>query len=175
MKVDEILDKQFSDNNESLKRREQTMFLGLLSCLVSTFAEYLNPEQISLLAENFKRARMRASGSEIDMSHFDVVSTEREIKNSLVPSKCLRRDEAALALYNLLPYSILNRKDSARLVKLSFPNFFGSVSTINTLFTKLSGLSGYKSNLSIVEISDHSVMGVETFLYELGETKINQN
>jgi hypothetical protein len=43
------------------------------------------------------------------------------------------------------------------------------------LFTKLSGLSGYKSNLSIVEISDHSVMGVETFLYELGETKINQN
>ena len=78
-------------------------------------------------------------------------------------------------MYNLLPYSILNRKDSARLVKLSFPNFFGSVSTINTLFTKLSGLSGYKSNLSIVEISDHSVMGVETFLYELGETKINQN
>ena len=151
------------------------MFLGLLSCLVSTFAEYLNPEQISLLAENMKRARMREPGSEIDMKHFDVVSTEREIKNSLVPSKCLRRDEAALALYNLLPYSILNRKDSARLVKLSFPNFFGSASTINTLFTKLSGLSDYTSNLSIVEIPDHSIIGVETFLFELGETKINQN
>lgn len=175
MRVAEILGKQFTDTNESLKRKEQTMFIGLLSCLVSTFAEYLNPEQISLLAENMKRARMREPGSEIDMKYFDVVSTEREIKNSLVPSKSLRRDEAALALYNLLPYSILNRKDSARLVKLSFPNFFGSVSTINTLFTKLSGLSGYKSNLSIVEISDHSVMGVETFLYELGETKINQN
>ena len=175
MRVAEILDKQFTDTNESLKRKEQTMFIGLLSCLVSTFAEYLNPEQISLLAENMKRARMREPGSEIDMKHFDVVSTEREIKNSLVPSKCLRRDEAALALYNLLPYSILNRKDSARLVKLSFPNFFGSASTINTLFTKLSGLSDYTSNLSIVEIPDHSIIGVETFLFELGETKINQN
>ena len=175
MRVDEILGKQFTDTNESLKRKEQTMFIGLLSCLVSTFAEYLNPEQISLLAENMKRARMREPGSEIDMKHFDVVSTEREIKNSLVPSKCLRRDEAALALYNLLPYSILNRKDSARLVKLSFPNFFGSASTINTLFTKLSGLSDYTSNLSIVEIPDHSIIGVETFLFELGETKINQN
>ena len=175
MRVAEILGKQFTDANESLKRKEQTMFIGLLSCLVSTFAEYLNPEQISLLAENMKRARMREPGSEIDMKHFDVVSTEREIKNSLVPSKCLRRDEAALALYNLLPYSILNRKDSARLVKLSFPNFFGSASTINTLFTKLSGLSDYTSNLSIVEIPDHSIIGVETFLFELGETKINQN
>ena len=175
MRVAEILGKQFTDTNESLKRKEQAMFIGLLSCLVSTFAEYLNPEQISLLAENMKRARMREPGSEIDMKHFDVVSTEREIKNSLVPSKCLRRDEAALALYNLLPYSILNRKDSARLVKLSFPNFFGSASTINTLFTKLSGLSDYTSNLSIVEIPDHSIIGVETFLFELGETKINQN
>lgn len=175
MRVAEILGKQFTDTNESLKRKEQTMFIGLLSCLVSTFAEYLNPEQISLLAENMKRARMREPGSEIDMEHFDVVSTEREIKNILVPSKCLRRDEAALALYNLLPYSILNRKDSARLVKLSFPNFFGSASTINTLFTKLSGLSDYTSNLSIVEIPDHSIIGVETFLFELGETKINQN
>jgi hypothetical protein len=103
-----------------------------------------------------------------------MISGDAEMRNRFIPHKLLRKDEGSVLFYNLAPYALLGRKQTASFAKRAFPNFFASVSTINSTFTKFSKIPGSviesRTDLAIKPLADHSVHGVETFLYNLGMT-----
>ena len=139
------------------------MYRGLLIYLHESVGEYLTADQISLLAESLRRLRNRPADVEY--------SDESEIRNRYIPRKLLRKDEGSVLFYNIAPYALLGRKQAASFAKTSCPDFFASVATINSTFTKFCKTPGSEidriSNLSIKPFAERSVNAVETYLYNL--------
>ena len=162
------------DAPKSFLQREDFMFRGLLIYLGEAIGEYLLGEQIAMLAESFRRLRNRPADVDYSDDLCCMISGDAEIRNRFIPHKLLRKDEGSVLFYNLAPYALLGRKQTAIFAKRAFPNFFASVSTINSTFTKFSKIPGSviesRTDLAIKPLADHSVHGVETFLYNLGMT-----
>lgn len=160
------------DSSIRFEEREDYMFRGLIIYLHESIGEYLTTEQIALLAESLRRLRNRPAAVEFSEDLCSKVSDDSEIRNRFIPRKLLRKDEGSVLFYNLAPYALLGRKQTAAFAKASFPNFFASASTINSTFTKFSKTPGSEidriSNLSIKPFAERSVNAVETYLYNLG-------
>lgn len=160
------------DASKSFVHKEGCIYRGLLIYLGETVGEYLSGEQIGLLADSFRRLRNRPADVEYSDDLCCMISGESEIRNRFIPHKMLRKDEGSVLFYNLAPYALIGRKQTARFAKRAFPNFFASTSTINSTFTKFSRIPGSviesRTDLSIKPLADHSIHGVEEFLYNLG-------
>ena len=120
----------------SFAEREKYIKRGVLVYLNSLLGEYLSDDQITSLTEMLHDIRVRPAEVEFDSSLCRIISLESEIHNRYIPRKLLRKDEAAVILYNLAPYAMINRTQTATMAKLCFPNFFASAATINSTFTK---------------------------------------
>ena len=160
------------DAPKSFLQREDFMFRGLLIYLGETVGEYLSKEQIGLLAESFRRLRTRPADVDYSDELCCKVSDDSEIRNRYIPRKLLRKDEGSVLFYNLAPYALLGRKHAASFAKTSFPDFFASVATINSTFTKFCKTPGSEidrvSDLSIKPFAEHSINAVESYLWNLG-------
>ena len=92
--------------------------------------------------------------------------------NDLIADAVERKDEAALLIYNLAPYALLSRRETAMMAKRLFPNFFGTVETINASFTKLYASNGKlidtPRTISIEVMPDHTTYTIERVFLELG-------
>ena len=172
MKDTQNINPASADAPKSFLEREDFMYRGLLIYLDETVGEYLSREQIGMLAESFRRLRTRPADVDYSDELCCMISDDAEIRNRFIPHKLLRKDEGSVLFYNLAPYALIGRKQTACFAKRAFPNFFASVSTINSTFTKFSKIPGSviesRTDLSIKPLTDHSVHGVETFLYNLG-------
>ena len=161
------------DAPKSFLQREECIYRGLLIYLGEMVGEYLSGEQIGLLADSLRRMRNRPADVDYSDELCRMISGDAEMRNRFIPHKLLRKDEGSVLFYNLAPYALLGRKQTASFAKRAFPNFFASVSTINSTFTKFSKIPGSviesRTDLAIKPLADHSVHGVETFLYNLGE------
>ena len=160
------------DAPKSFLQREECIYRGLLIYLGEMVGEYLSGEQIGLLADSFRRMRNRPADVDYSDELCCMISGDAEMRNRFIPHKLLRKDEGSVLFYNLAPYALLGRKQTASFAKRAFPNFFASVSTINSTFTKFSKIPGSviesRTDLSIKPLADHSIHGVEEFLYNLG-------
>lgn len=165
------------DTSLSFHEKEECIYRGLLVYLWESLGEYLSGEQIGLLAESLRLLRNRPADVEYSDDLCSVVSEETELRNTYIPRKLLRKDEGSVLFYNLAPYALIGRKQTACFAKRSFPNFFASTATINSTFTKFSKIPGSEidkmTDLSIKPFAEHSINGVETYLYNLGLN--NQN
>ena len=160
------------DTSLSFQEKEGCIYRGLLVYLNESLGEYLSDEQITMLAESLRRLRNRPADVNYSDDLCDVVSEESDIRHKYIPRKLLRKDEASILFYNLAPYALIGRKYAASFAKRAFPNFFASVATINSTFTKFTRMPGsdIESNagLSIKPFHEHSIYAVESFLYNLG-------
>lgn len=153
-------------------QKEECLFRGLLAYLGDTIGEYLTEEQINMLAESFRNLRNRPADVEYSDELCALVSEQSEIRNRYIPRKVLRKDEGSVLFYNLAPYALMGRKQTARFAKRTFPNFFASAATINSTFTKFSKIPGSSvdkvAQLSIPPFTEHTTHAVETILYNYG-------
>ena len=157
----------------SFEELEQTMFDGLLIFLKKTVGPYLEDEQVTSLAEMFRRFRNRSTEVSYSEDLCEVISDKHVLANRYIPRKLLRKDELAILLYNISPYALLNRKQTAMCLKSAFPHFFSSAVTINSTFTKFSAPPGtaYREipGFPFPIFPEHSVNYVETFLLEIAK------
>ena len=173
MTMQENIQRIISSTSLTFHEREQVIYRGLIRYVSGCLGEYLTASQIESLAVTLRALRNRQADVACDESLCQCITDEREVRHQYIPRKTLRRDEAALLLYNIAPYALLNRRETAQLAKCLFPNFFGSVATINTMFTKLYSADGTVSEvpktLAIEVMPDHSTYTVERVFYELGK------
>ena len=173
MTLQENIQKIISSTSLTFHEREQVIYRGLIRYVTGCLGEYLTAAQIESVAITLRALRNRQADVAFDENLCCCVTNEREVRHQYIPRKTLRRDEAALLLYNLAPYALLNRKETAQLAKCLFPNFFGAVATINTMFTKLYSVDGTVSEtpktLAIEVMPDHSTYTIEKVFYELGK------
>lgn len=167
------------DTSLSFMEKEECIYRGLLVYLTESLGEYLSAEQIALLAESLRRLRNRPADVEYSDELCCMVCEDSEIRNRYIPRKLLRKDEGSVLFYNLAPYALIGRKHTACFAKRSFPNFFASASTVNSTFTKFSKIPGSEidkiTDLSIKPFTEHSINGVETYLFNLGMKNQNQS
>ena len=160
------------------EHREQTIFGGLLCYLKSAFSEYITSEQILSMATSLRQVRNREFDSSIEKLTLSPVSDACRLGSFVTPCKCMRKDELALMFYNLAPYALLNRKETAFIAKTMFPNLFASVATINSTFTKYysvdGGVADIPQSFSVVPLPDHTTETIEHICYELGK-QFNQS
>lgn len=160
------------DSSIRFEEREDYMFRGLIIYLHESIGEYLTSEQIGFFAESLRRLRNRPANVEYSDELCCKISDESEIRNRFIPRKLLRKDEGSVLFYNLAPYALLGRKHAASFAKASFPDFFASVATINSTFTKFCKTPGSEidrvSDLSIKPFAEHSINAVESYLWNLG-------
>lgn len=160
------------DTALSFQEKENRLFCGLVIYLRGAIGDYLSEEQITTLAESLRRMRNRPADIEYADDLCAIVSEESEIRHKFIPRKLLRKDEGSVLFYNLAPYALIGRKQAACFAKKSLPNFFASVATVNSTFTKFSRIPGSEidraAELSIMPFREHSTHAVETFLYNLG-------
>lgn len=152
---------------ETFALKESQLHAGLIVFLTYSLAQYLTPEQIASIADSLRKTRCRNASQQIEELGILPVSTSREIRHMQLPVKQIRRDELAYVIYKLAPYAVMTRKEAAVFSKLLFPEFFGSVATINTLFTRLEGVPDGLSNIKIYEVPRHTTVGVEEMLTNL--------
>ena len=161
-----------ADTQSAFQEKEDCLFRGVLAYLRDATGEYLSDEQITMLAESLRRLRNRPADVNYSDDLCDVISEESDIRHKYIPRKVLRKDEASVLFYNLAPYALIGRKYAASFAKRAFPNFFASVATINSTFTKFTRMPGSDiesdTDLSIKPFHEHSVYAVESFLYNLG-------
>lgn len=156
---------------KNIAEDERYIFIGLQRYVDNMVGEYLTEQQMSILCESLRKLRYRTD----DNSMFDggcaVVYEGKCIKNRFIPRKELRKDEMAILLYNIAPYALLSRIQTARFAKCSFPNFFASVATINSTFTKHmypeGSISAHSIPLQITNFRTHSPKEVENVLMGL--------
>ena len=72
--------------------------------------EYLTVQQLEGLAVTLRSLRNRQADVSFDESLCQCITDERDVRHLYIPRKTLRRDEAALLLYNLAPYALLSRR-----------------------------------------------------------------
>lgn len=155
------------------EHREQTIFGGLLCYLRSAFSEYLTSVQILNMATSLRQVRNREFASSVEKLIIAPVTDADRLGSFVTPCKAMRKDELALILYNLAPYALLNRKETAFLAKAMFPNLFASIATINSTFTKYYSPDGAALDMphsfSVVVMPDHTAETLEHVFYELGK------
>lgn len=159
------------------QEREDIIFSGLKKYISGYLGEYLTQEQTDALADIFKSLRMRPVNVSIVKMLGDSLSGEKTIRHRHIPSKTLRKDECAIFFYNVSPYALLNRNQTARLAKHLLPNFFASEGTINSTFTKYVGLSvselAKRCGMTIANMPTHTTAHVERVFFDLGINSIN--
>lgn len=154
------------------REREELIVRGLNSYLSGIAGEYFTDDQITGLVEVLKGFRYRSK--EIDYSEelCRTISMDEVIRNRFLPHKTLRKDELAILFYNLSPYALVSRNNMAKVAKSCFPNFFASVATINSTFTKYQfrqeTRKGREVCLTISNLAERTTSDVESFLFELG-------
>jgi len=172
MRLPEEIRDAINISSISFLEREDCIYRGLLVYLSNAIGDYLNEEQIVRFAQVLRRFRNREAHVEYSEELCDVISEETDIRNRYIPRKSLRKDEASMLIYNVSPYALLSRNNTAMMAKALFPNFFASAATINSTFTKFYRVPGSSIepsvSLSIVLLPDHNVNTVETVFYELG-------
>jgi hypothetical protein len=172
MTMQENIQKIISSASMTFLEREQIIFRGLVRYVTGCLGEFLTASQVEDLAVTLRTLRSRQADVAFDESLCRCITEEREVRHRYIPRKALKRDEAALLLYNIAPYALLTRRETAQLAKCLFPNFFGSVPTIYTLFTRMYNADGSVSeaprSLAIEVMPDHSTGTVERVFYELG-------
>lgn len=151
--------------------REAILSRGLHIYLTNIVGDYLSEEEIERLEGMLSDFRYRPSDVEYSSDLCRVVTEADELSNRNIPRKTLRKDEFAIFLYNISPYGLLNRKSTAMMAKCAFPNFFASVGTINSTFTKYVGAcvtsTGKPISLSITNLPYHSTDEFEALLLNL--------
>ena len=163
----------------SFEEREELMYEGLQIYLAKGFSEYFDQDQLERMAQMLRRFRTRAK--DIDYSHelAEVISDETVISNRFIPRRTIRKEELAILLYNICPYALLGRFKTAMLAKDAFPNFFSSVGTVNTTFTKYTNIPGslLEKNIlaSVPAFPEHTVESVELILIELAKNYSDNN
>lgn len=153
------------------EQKEKLLRKGLHLYLTNMIGEYLEDFEINTLEEMLVRFRYRPADVVFSDELCSVVSYASEIRNRKMPRKALRKDEFSILLYNVSPYALLGRKYAAMMAKKAFPNFFASVSTINSTFTKYQGSaitqSGNPVSLTISNLQFHSQEDFESLLIYL--------
>lgn len=152
---------------DDFTKRETRLSRGLAIFLAHSFSSYLTTEQLKALAQAFHKVRMRPADASIDALDIPSISMSREIRDLMIPAKQIRRDEAAYVIYKLAPYALMSRKETAVFAKKLFPEFFGSVATINTIFTRLEGVPDGLSNIQVYDVPKHTTVCVEEVLSNL--------
>lgn len=162
----------------SFEEEEHLMYEGLKVFMLKTAGQYLTDEETLNLSEMLRRFRTRPADISYSSDICQVISDKNIFFHRNIPRKIMRKDEFSMLLYSISPYALLNRKQTAMMVKDAFPNFFSSVSTINSTFTKFSpppGSSmGTMSSFGFPAFPQHTVRCVESFLMEIGK-RINNN
>ena len=170
--LSESIRKIVSFTSISFEERESKMFEGLLIYLRNSIGDYLPQEKIVSFALSLKNLRNRPADMGFSNELCEVLSMESKLSNRYIPRKSLRKDEAALLIYNLAPYALLSRRETAMMTKRLFPNFFGTVETINASFTKLYASNGKlidtPRTISIEVMPDHTTYTIERVFLELG-------
>ena len=156
----------------SPKEREDLIYAGLKIYTRSCMGDYLETKQMDMLADILKKFRSRPAEIDFCEEYCSPISTEKILRNIQVPRKTLRKDECAIFFYNVAPYSLLTRRQTALLAKRLFPNFFAGLNAIDSYFTRHINLSSkeeeYKSDLSIVNLPKHTTAHIENLFFELG-------
>lgn len=154
------------------KEREDLTFAGLKIYTQSCLGDYLDSKQLELLTEILRKFRSRPAEVDFCDEYCVPVSLESTLRNIQVPRKTLRKDECSIYFYNVAPYSMLTRKQTARLAKKLFPKFLASENAIDSYFTRHTNLSSkdesYLSDLSIINLPKHTTIHVENLFFELG-------
>lgn len=162
----------------SFKEREDMIFSGLKVYINGCLGEYLDENQINLLADLLRKFRNRPAEVEFADNYCCSITKERSIHHKYIPRKKLRKDECAIFFYNVGPYALLNRNQTARLAKKTMPNFFSSEITINGCFTRRANLSTSElarvSGLTIENLPSHTTAHVEMIFFELGLNNSNK-
>ena len=157
----------------SFEEREDLMYEGLQIYLAKRFAEYFDQEQLEKLAKMLKRFRIRPKDISYSSDLVEVISAEKIIANRFIPRRAMRKDELAIVLYNICPYALLGRFQTAMLAKDAFPNFFSSPATVNSTFTKYTNIPGSILEKEILGLTptfpEHTVESVELILFELAK------
>lgn len=155
----------------SFVERENLISRGLTIYVRDLIGDYLTDQQIENLVGMLGDFRRRPADVEFSRNLCRVITTDAVIRNRFIPRKLLRKDETAVLLYNLSPYALINRVQTAMMAKLSFPNFFASVGTINSTFTKFQKVRENRKeshlSMTIKELSVHSTEELELLLMEL--------
>lgn len=154
------------------REREELIVRGLNSYLCGIAGEYFTDEQIDGLVDILKGFRYRSKDIDYSDKLCHAISTEDVIRNRFLPHKTLRKDELAILFYNLSPYALVSRNNMAKVAKSCFPNFFASVATINSTFTKYQyrqeTRKGREVCLTISNLAERTTTDLESFLFELG-------
>jgi len=151
--------------------RETTILSGIRIYIRCVVGEYFTSDEIDRFCENLLVMRKRPAEGSFPYHLVKVVTRKGEIRSRFIPRKALRKDELAILIYNLAPYSFLNRKESALFAKYSFPSFFSKPSTIYGTFTKYLGAPmtdrGNELYLSITNFPFHSNVKLEEEMIRL--------
>lgn len=156
---------------ETFPVREATLQNGLRIYLRSTVGEYFTDEQIQRLCDTLRALRMRPVDVSFPRNLCKVVTNKGIISNRFIQRKSLRKDELAILLYNIAPYALLNRKETAMMAKATFPAFFASTGTIYSTFTKYLNAPvtdrGNDIYFTITNLPYHSTVKLEDELIKL--------
>ena len=162
----------FKQNTMPFLERERLMLLGLNRYIDNIAGEYFTDVQIKALVDMLNELRFRPAEINFSKSLCRVVTDEKTIRHRFIPRKTLRKDELAIFIYNLAPYALLSRNAAAAMAKEAFPNFFSSVGTINSTFTKYLGSdttgAGHTLPLTITNLPFHSTIEFEKLLLRIG-------
>lgn len=160
-------------NQMDFAYREEVIFSGLKCYMKSLLGEYLDESDLQHLADALRTLRNRPYGASVDDLGLEPVTEALRIGSLIIPSKSVRKDELALVFYNLAPYAVLTRRETAQFAKAMFPNLFASVSTICSTLTKFYAADGSLSEIpqsfSVVVLPDHTPETMENICYELGK------
>lgn len=155
----------------SFVEREKLISKGLRIYVKDLIGDYLDEDQIDDLVGMLEDFRRRPAEVEFSRDLCRVITEDAVIRNRYIPRKLLRKDETAILLYNLSPYALLNRVQAAMMAKYSFPNFFATVGTINSTFTKFQKVRDHRKeshlSMTIRELSVHSTEELELLLMEI--------
>lgn len=161
------------------KEKEDIMFAGLKIYTDFCLGEYFTPNQIDKIADILRRLRSRPVDVEFSDEFCSVISEETVLRNIQVPRRMLRKDECAIFFYNVGPYAMITRNQTARLAKLLLPNFFATEMAINSSFTRHTNLSTKDlariSGLSITNLPSHTAAYVERKFLDLGYNDKHRN
>jgi len=161
------------------EEREELIATGLGIYLSNVAGDYFTGSQIDILISVLQEFRKRPENVDFSKDLWKEISSEGVIRNRFLPHKTLRKDELAILFYNLSPYALVSRICIAKIAKNCFPNFFASVSTINSTFTKYQlrqeTRKGREVSLTISNFSERSTPDVETYLLELALDRNNED
>lgn len=161
----------------SFEERERIILCGLKGYLTNVAGEYFTEDEITRFIQMLHNLRHRPERLSFSKDLCICVTASDALKNRYIPRKRMRKDELAALVYSVAPYALLTRRQAAAMAKCAFPNFLGSVGTINSTFTKfnLSADNFASRPMSLVASSlpNMTTDELEKMLYDYGK-KIEQ-